>query len=306
MTATIGIRVYRVEFRQRGTGKPLSFTSELMEKHPRDFIEAFVTRNINIVNSREDERSWYFDRKKDNNEGIRGYVRYGTYGFESNLVDTETKQSNYRRKTTDVEEIPLYFDFWVPKNSQYCLVAFQSFQGRSCISLVSKKMSEDFERANQDCLMNFKKVMPSDLKGSLFYNAPIKKMTLIKNKSVVDPADKYLNRTKSEYVDIELSLCARRKKDLGMLGDWQAKMPANTKGLIEYAGIEFDEAVAEVNVGNRRRRVGVFGHNSDAGVIDITKDIDKGIDGHPTFASLKRETTNILGEFYRILSGSRK
>lgn len=306
MTATIGIRVYRVEFRQRGTAKPLSFTSNLMEKHPKDFIEEFVKNNANIVNSKENERSWYFDRKEDPREGIRGYVRYGTYGFESNLVDTKTKKSNYRRKTTDVEEIPLYFEFWVPRNSQHCLAAFQSFQGRSCISLVAAKMKEDFERINQDCLINFKKVLPSDLKGSIFYSAPIKKMTLIKNKSAVDPADKYLNRNRSEYIDIEMSLCARRKRDLGMLGDWQSKMPANTQGLIEYAGIEFDEAVAEVSIGNRRRRVGVFGHNSDAGVIDITKDIDKGLDGHPTFLSIQRETTVILGEFYKILSGGKK
>jgi len=77
------------------------------------------------------------------------------------------------------------------------------------------------------------------------------------------------------------------------------------KNVIRYGGISFSEAVAEVQVGNKKRKVGVFGLNSDAGVIDVTDDIVRGDDGHPTFKSLVKETNAILEDMYETMRGNK-
>jgi hypothetical protein len=305
MPSTIGVRIYRFDFRERGSRSLLPFDSSSLAKHPRAFIDDFANKNSTHNQDSEVERSWYFEKRHSNSvNNLRGYVRYGTFGFESNLVDSQTKTRKYQRKITDVEEIPLFFDFWTPNNSRFGLVAFQSFQGRSCINLVMKKMKDDFERESPGCIMVFKKLMPSDLRGSIFYTAPIKRMRLIRRRVSVDPADIYLNEGTGDSIDMELTLSARRSKNLGNLVSLKTKMPANKDGVIEYEGLEFNEAVAEIKLGGTLRKVGVFGYNSDAGVIDLTDSVVKGADGHPTFESLQRETTTLLTDFYRVVNGS--
>src|SRR5690606_27308299 len=112
------------------------------------------------------ERSWYFEEIRSYSLGSsQGYVHYGTFGFESNFVDTKTQTHTYRRQVTDVEEIPLFYEFWCPPSSEYGLVAFQSFQGRSCISLVLNSMKQKFEEVNSDYIIIFKKLMPNDARG---------------------------------------------------------------------------------------------------------------------------------------------
>src|SRR5262245_48108074 len=89
--------------------------SETVDKFISHFIDAHRT---GIQNS-ELERSWYFELRDEDPGNYRGYIHYGTFGFESNFVDAKTKKRNYRRKTTDVEEIPLYFEFWLPKKENF-------------------------------------------------------------------------------------------------------------------------------------------------------------------------------------------
>lgn len=305
MAATIGIRVYRFDFRKRGSRETLPPDSSHMARHPRVFIEDFANKNSSSIQDDTIERSWYFERKITNSgSNVRGHVRYGTFGFESALVDSKTKQKKYQRKTTDIEEIPLFFDFWIPARSKFGLVAFQSFQGRSCINLVMKSMKEAFEKESPGCILVFRKLMPVDLRGSKLYSAPIKRVRFIKRKVPVDPADAYLNTGSGDSVNLELSFSARRRMDLGVLGSFASKMPANGSGVIEYGGIEFDEAVAEIKFGNKLRRVGIFGVDRDAGVIDLTDVLVKGLDGHPTFESIQKETTALLTDFFRVMNGS--
>jgi hypothetical protein len=167
-----------------------------------------------------------------------------------------------------------------------------------------KKMKEVFESESPGCNLVFKKLMPFSMRGSAFYEAPIKRVRLIRRKTAVDPADAYLGIGSGESIDMELILSARRRRHLGRLGTLKTRMPSDASGMIEYEGLEFDEAVAEIKLGNRMQKVGVFGHNSEAGVIDITHSVVKGTDGHPTFDSLQHETTILLTEFFKSINGS--
>lgn len=304
MAASIGIRAYQVTVNKKGDRPLMRFDAPELSVQVPDFISGFIKKNTATVQNTALERSWFFEPREDDQDGShKGYVQYGTYGFESNLVNNKTKTKNYRRQVDDVEEIPLFYEFWFPAVANFGLIAFQSFQGRSCISIVMSKMREAFETANPRYRLQYKKLLPNDVRGSLYYSAPVKKLRFIKRGAPSDITDRYLPNSVHGGIDFEVALSARRRRSLGDLGSMLESLKSSAGGVVLHDGIEFNEAVAEIKVGNALRRVGVFGSNSDAGVIDLTDVITRGADGHPTFESMVKESDAILKDFHEILSG---
>jgi len=188
MASAIGIRVYEISVSKGGAKQPINRGSLQVAK----FVSKFISKHRTSVQNSEMERSWYFELCEEDGEGnCRGYVHYGTFGFESNFVDAKTKTQNYRRKKTDVEEIPLFFEFWFPEDENFGYVAFQSFQGRSCINLVMADMKAAFERQSPEVKFLFRKLVPGD-SSNTFKNAPVKQFRLIKRNAPGDLADRYL------------------------------------------------------------------------------------------------------------------
>jgi len=305
MASSIGVRVYQAYVTQRRSYKPLKIDDPKIANPAPTFLKGFISKNVSINQRSDIERSWYFEEKPNTNlNGSHGYVHYGTFGFESNLVDTKTKVKNYRRQSTDVEEIPLFYEIWFPKSADYGLIAFQSFQGRSCVQIVMSRMIEEFEKANPGHSLRFKKLLPTDAKSTFFAGAPVKGLRLLKRNAPSDLTDQYLGKDAYGGFDYEINIRAKRKASLGPLGDVSKSLPKNSAGVIVHEGIEFDQAIADIRVGTRIRPVHVFGASGDAGVIDLTDAIQRGADGHPTFSSIAKETSDILQSFHGALSGN--
>ncbi|WEK40445.1 MAG: hypothetical protein P0Y50_02230 [Candidatus Brevundimonas colombiensis] len=269
----------------------------------KSFVEQFVKANATVNESSEAERSWYFEERTAQAEGGSGYVHYGTFGFESNFVDSKTKKRNYRRKTTDVEEIPLFYQAWFPDSAKYGLVAFQSFQGRSCVALVTSKMQKAFAQQNDGFVLRFRKLLPVGKAGGLYAQSPVKELRLVRRNAPSDVTDRYLDETPEDPIDFEVSMRARRKGTLGKLQDILGSLKANDKGLVMHDGIAFDRAVADVRIGRGTRPVNLLGSAGEAGVIDLTETVSRGPDGHPVFDSLASEVDEILIDFFKTLSG---
>lgn len=307
MASAIGIRVYRIAVHEKGDPALLPLDSERLTQSVPVFIKRFIAQHSSIQQNDSLERSWYFEEVNEDAPGSsQGYVHYGTFGFESNFIDTKTKKHNYRRKTTDIEEIPLFFEIWCPPDSKFALVAFQSFQGRSCIHLVIKAMKDAFESKNKQFYFNVRKVMPNDARGSAFYSAPVKNLRLIRRKISSDFADRYFDNPSPDPIDVQVIMSARRKRDMGDLASLIGSLKSGPRSVVTIDGIEFPEAVAEVRVGRGLRRVGVLGYNKDAGVIDLTDAVERGPDGHPTFDSLAAESDAILRDFYETMVGDQE
>ncbi len=305
MSSKIGFRVYLLTLSKERDRKPLPFDSEGITTPVPTFLTKFVEEhsqaNAGANKDAERQRTWYFDPKPTQETGTdKGYIRYGTFGFESDLVDSKTKAHKYRRETNDVEIIPLFYEFWQPQGLNHAFAAFQSFQGRSCIELVTSRMCDAFSKQNPKFKLIIKKLLPTG-SGGIYGSASVKSLRLIKKNAPSDVADKYLKSHTDRVIDFEITLTAHRKGFLGKLSALTDFMKSATSGVVEHDGVVFEEAVAEIDFGGRRRRVGIFGHNSDAGVIDLTDSIERGSDGHPTFDSMSKELANLLMEFQTVL-----
>ena len=305
MGSSIGARAYQITLRKKGDYSVLDFGGGGIVISPPKFVTDFVAQHTGVVKNAERERSWFFEEKVQGSPGnSKGYVNYGTFGFESNFVDSKTKKLNYKRKTTDTEEIPLFYDIWYPPNASYILCAFQSFQGRSCITLVMTTMQEEFQVKNPGYLLNFRKLLPTDSSGGLF-NFEVQKLTLIKRDASPDLADKYFHARPAEPVMIEMSMTAKRRSSLGMLGTITHALRTRSPGLVTHDGIVFTDATAAIRVGGRTRQVGILGASGDAGVIDLTDAVTCAPNGHPTLDSISKEVRDILKDFHKTTSAAK-
>jgi len=219
-------------------------------------------------------------------------------GFESRIIDRSTKEKSYDRKTTDSEEIPLFYEFLYPKAGQdYALALFQSFQGRSCVTKIRTAFRTEFKDQHHGYTVNVKKLMPGDLHDLAMQNSLVKRLTLIKRNASSDITDRYIE-SNIEHSDIEFSISSRPRKNLGNLKNLVKSLRMND-GVITHDGITYEEAVADVRIGDRLRRVGLLGPNTEAGVIDITNDVTTAQNGHPEYDSLAAQADNILKSFHQ-------
>ncbi len=302
MARAIGLRVYKLSINEKGNrDRTLALDDGALHLPFYAFVSEFLDENIVANSETEMERTWFFEKDPNSKElDVFGHVHYGTYGFESNFKNNKTKKLNYRRKTTDVEEIPLYFQFVFPGGKNYALVVFQSFQGRSCVQIVLDRLKERFESLNSDLHLRTSKLMPSDAKGSIYNALPVKKLRLIKRNTSSDLADVHHGKAPST-VDVVLTVSARRSKSLGSFKAVASSVQHD--GVIIYDGIEFEQAIADIRIGNKTRPVGLFGDHSNAGVIDISESVVWGDDGHPTLESIRKEAKSILKDFIATMPG---
>lgn len=305
MASSISIRVYLLQVRRRRDPTKLSFDENNGGVNVPAYVSQFISDCSTVTEDSVRERSWYFEKKVNHGPGnSKGYIHYGTFGFESNIVDIRTNKKKYERQITDSEIVPLFYEFWHPPKAKYMFAVFQSFQGRSCINLVMTKMQELFAEKNHGVLLQFKKLIPSDGAGNIYRNYPVQKLTLIKKDISADIADRYSGARPSEPVNLEVSLTAKRRGSVGLFGFLSEQIRPNAGGVITHDGITFDEATANVRVGGRTRSIGVFGTSSDAGVIDLSDAVKRGQNGHPTLESLIKESSAILKDFHTTIGST--
>lgn len=302
MAFAIGLRFYRIHVHRAQDRTPLIFSAG-EDGDPFLFLEKFVADRT--TPTEEVERTWFFTPEKGSIRTIHGIVNYGTHGFESKLIDVKTKKQNYKRKATDLEEIPLYFQFWSPAAYKYGFAAFQSFQGRSCISYILKAASDAYASANKGLRLSFRKLLANDIRGGSLDASPVKELRLLKRNVPKDKADRYLNGIAADEVEYEVIMRAKRRRSLGVFSDFR-KMAASGQPTAVFAmdGVEFDEVAANVEFAGRRRMIGLFGSNTDAGVIEVSDRVKRGPDGHPEFASLANEVDELMEAFFEAVSGS--
>lgn len=297
MPQAIGLRIYKVYFTRRGSRDPIK-----RDDLPFDdfkIVKDFVANHSTRTKPDGSERSWYFERpQKDDTTHVTGLVEYGTSGFSSKLLDIRTNKKKYDRVDTDVEQIPLFFDFWLPPSSSFLMVALQSFGTRSCVDLIQGALRVFADSKKPQYMIHFKKLMPNDSKNALFGTQPVKRLTFVATKSPSDVANSLIPFRPSESVDVEISVKSGRGRGLGPLSQILKKI-SHRSGIFEYEGVEFTKAHAEIRVAGRLRRIGVFGPSSDAGTIDITEDVVFS-EGHPTFKSIVKQANTLLAEFYDI------
>lgn len=297
MPFAIGLRFYRIRIRKKGEKEPMKVGPGAEPCDLFDFASGFVARKREPTVEIDDQRTWFFEPRATNSiRVVHGYINYGTHGFESKFKDVKTRKEQYKRKATDLEEIPLYFQIWVPSDSDFALMAFQSFQGRSCVSWVRSSMIKDFEDQYPGYGMTFRVVAST---SSFLDPAPVKTVTFLKPRTTQDKADRYFLGRHIDEIDYEVTLRARKRGSaLSTYKELRDRFSSVDGGFVEFEGQEFESIKADVAMGRKRRTVGVFGSGYEAGLFDISEQVQRYPSGHPVFESIESEVDGLMEDFY--------
>jgi hypothetical protein len=298
MPAAIGLWFYRLQpYPERGR-QPCPAT-DLPGKSFGDFLRSFVAKHSKVNQDDDRQRIWYFDSPKTDKSGeVDGYIRYGVYGFESDLIDSKTKAHKYKRQVADYEQIDLYYQLWWPEDSDGALAVMQSFQGRSCISFVNAALLEDFRTEYPGYTLRISKLMPDNLRRTVLSRAPVRAISLIARHVHADKRRNYGTSQMPDEMDVAVRITARKQGSFGPLGQLNERAMAGLRLPVWLVDTKpFDRAAAEIEWNGRRRKVNVFGHSGEAGSIDVTDDVKFGSNGHPTLASTRAQADDLLGSF---------
>ena len=291
----IGLYVYQLHLHDAESYKHVAISQTGKGSELNSFIPKFIANRTTANQNPDLQRSWRFDPAPQVGRTHHGLIRYGTFGFTSSIIDPSSTIVAFKRKPDHIEEIPLYYHFWLPLNGHVGFVAFQSFGERSCVSAVLGDFTSSFNAAHNAVKFSPRKIMPAT--DVTFKNATVKKVILSKKKVPKDRAE-ILKALPPDEFNIELSLSLKRRGRFGILSDVASTLRNAKEGsAFVIDGIEFDEAAALVKVGTTYMRVGIIGPSNNAGVIDITDRVALGPDQHPTLASLQSVTTSVISDF---------
>lgn len=300
MAHTIGLRVYRVTFHERGQLARLpNDDSRLFGT--QHLLDEFVKHHISSTNLVDAQRGWFFENPNlDNEQDISSIIQYGVHGIASTIVDVKTRVEKYKRQLEDMEEIPLFFRAWRTPGEHYCLMAFQSFGPRSCVGFVQSAFVEFVKaKTGEQISVRYRKLMPTDSAIGPASSAPVKEITLIKHNQSSDRASDYLNGAPN-FFDVKLSLVSRRKEGFGFFGNINEAKIRKMAGPVALVD-DFDSATAEVLIAGKRRKIGIFGDHSDVGTIDITEEVVLD-NSHPTSQSMLKVTKEYMNYFHQAIS----
>ncbi|WP_112161091.1 hypothetical protein [Agrobacterium radiobacter] len=297
MAFAIGLRFYKITIRKKGDIDPLEIGPDGEPCDFIDFVETFVKSREEPTDEEDSQRTWFFEPvKTESIRTIHGLISYGTHGFEAKIKDRKTKKKKYDRLPDDLEEVPLYFQYWVPSGARCAFAGFQSFQGRSCVSFVQRSMTDAFKAKFPGYSLRFNILAPGEMMDA---NAPVKSITFTRPNTASDSADKKWDAKSFDEAEYELTVRAKRRGGvLATLKELAVKLPPNKDGFVEFEGESYESVRADVKIGNKRRVVGLFGSGGDAGLIDVTEIIKTDRSGHPTFESLANEVDDWMSKFY--------
>jgi hypothetical protein len=304
MSYSVGLRAYiiSIDVDRRSEVR----LNEKSHSHPslKVFLTEFISNNLQPKADQEKQRGWYFEPKKGNHRSpLYGVVQYGIIGFESNLIDVKSKKISYSRKTTDMEQIPLYYQFWCTEDETHSIFVVQSFQTRSCVMLLTSAIDEEFRNKNPGLKLLFRKTFPAKFHGSTIGDAEVKEITFVKQVTRSESGLDYGKHALSEGYRVKMSISAKRNGILGRL----SQMPfQESSGHIIYDGIEYEQARAMVSIGKKKRPVNLFGYNNEVGVIDISEFAKKELNGHPNFDDVDRESNDIIVDISKSILDKKK
>lgn len=271
----VGVRFYQIKIYSghKSFNNDSANPPQDIQKAVRDFVNRYSTKNLVRVASSEDgaegeKRSHKFLPEKDDFHSIHGLIRYGSFGYGTDVENVATGQLAHKRTTQEADTIPLYYRFWWPPGYSYGLWAFQSYSGKSCATAILSEFRSEYRDNFPDWKCEAKKIVPNEILE--YSRSRVKAITLVKRRAFGGTVPQALRpESPDAEVDIYLEVKARGASTFGILGGIKDLLT----GQMNVAGVDYGAAYATVMVNGKPKKIGVVGVTTNTGVIDITSSV---------------------------------
>ena len=237
---------------------------------------------------------------------IDGFLQFGDYGYANDLENIETKEKK-NRGVNDCEYQPLYFRIEIQPNTRVALLLLQRSGPHGCKTHFEDDL-RDYIQSTISKDLNIqvlpytdKEYIKSIIKGQ------VKCIRYIKNTIPSDLADALVTTKIAKQGKMELVFKIRdatvSSLVTGLGGLFTGK--ALKHGPLEINDVVYDSVKIDFEHNGRRKSVSLAKIDKITMDLDITSDIKRGIDGHPTVASL-RDATQIIMDGIAVKLGWRR
>lgn len=277
------------------------FGNKTFKQIIQSFVKNFDTSGY-FLNETKD-RIFYLDKTLLFNEDtFSGIVRKGYSGHETYVDELkENKVSTLSTITRDkFNTTPFYLLITLPKKNESKIVFFaqsyKQFGFKELFEEAFKKFVKDNYTADIICeigTLSVANLFEKYIREGNIRKLRFKKHILPKNFENVLGDDDIKDE---KLYEVELSIKAKQKGFMGIKKDIKFTDSTFTE-LFKFDGFDYDEAFADVSIGNRSRALNISKPSSFSASFDVTEKsaINKNTN-HPDFEKLHEEATAILKE----------
>ena len=236
---------------------------------------------------------------QDQDRIFSGIVKTGEYGYETELLDSNSGQPTHRRSVSEAEMMPFYFLIFLPQNTDEGILILQRFKQYGIKTILEKDINDYISSQYNSLELQINPLVPSQLINEYLRNGRILKLRFIRFSFPPDIADAYDTQDHlEEEGTTEYVISAKRRGSIPrrilevILEVINGQRSSNE--IIEIQDFRYDKVKVEVELNGNRRTIDLSDTNKLRAYIDISQSVRLGNDGHPLFESINEKAQELL------------
>lgn len=233
-----------------------------------------------------------------------GIIETGEWGFESTLVDIDTKEVSYNRKATEAEMLPFFFVIGYPNKHKEGILILERFGTLGIRKALGDFINTEFQKENPEYIIDFNSLVMEEVADSYLREGRILKIHFISHKIPSDICDLVANGSEDSIAFSEYVVHAKKKSFLPINADVIKMLGKGSRQrrVLELREFEFDSIKIKVERDGFTRTFDIEQVDKMRSYVNIDDKIDKDNTGHPTLETIKVEAFNLYAELERRLS----
>ncbi|MBF0383474.1 MAG: hypothetical protein HQL69_20840 [Magnetococcales bacterium] len=232
---------------------------------------------------------------------LRGVLRSSLYGYASNIIDINSGDISYSKKRRDADMIPFYWDFCLPERSNKGIMLVQSFGNMGIREQIRSHIETTFAAQFPEHILDIRPLVPENAVRKFFEDGEVHKLAFIRHTISSDYANQFLPGAGEREGEMELAFKPKDKYIFshleGLIRYFRGDCEIDE--VFEFEGFEYDNIKAQIQVNGKIRTVSLSDPRKIASRFDVDRDLEKGLDGFPTFNSLKTVSRGIIVDLAR-------
>ena len=259
--SSISLSAYTLQVLRRANQEPMPLDSFNGHDDILNICNLYMNQAQNSYQHVPDRQRLFTIERLQTHDGkrnISGIVKTGDYGYEADLVDSDTGDETHHRLTTEAELLPFYFLLWLPANSKKGIVILQRFKQFGINSLFYLAITKRFNENFRNHKLELNPLIPKTFLNQLIDGWRIASATFVKTNAPRDIADIY--RTGSppeEECQVEIVLKAKRRQSIRL----KERLKEFVRGdrdlhdLVSLRTLQYDTAKIEFETRGKSRTV---------------------------------------------------
>lgn len=232
---------------------------------------------------------------------IHGWIDYGDFGVKGRVVDINTAETKYKKRTHDSDVKQHYFNFTFSPGSKVGLLVLHQIQGNGVKTLLSDLLSDELEKKTKGLKPRIAPLADAKLVRDWMNEASVRRITLTKYLPTKLPKD--IADSLGEDNTVELSIKSKKGATLGSLYEFTKfkKHTGSQRDLVDIFEAHSESVKAEVEYLGRKRTFSLAAESIPISTVEFdSKDveIDEGV---PKLQSLHKFASNFCADLLKRL-----